>query len=196
MKLLKRQAGVALPVMLIVLMVMLVGSIYLLKSSNSTALTTSNLAYQSSMSKAADLGLLTAFEWLSATANANRLALNGDDASHGYVATFNTTQTPATAAFWTGSHTLTDAGGNQIEYVVHRMCALTGNYDAIGPPSNTCVQTAAASVLNQAVAIGDSLASDAPNFAGTPQVHYVITARIYGARGGNVVNQLVVMIGA
>ena len=192
----RRQAGIALPVMLIVLMVMLIGGIYLLKSSNSTTLTTSNLAYQASLSKATDLGLLTGFEWLTDAAAANKLTLNASDANNGYVATLDTTQTVASAGFWAGSKSLVDGAGNTIEYVVHRMCSLPGNWDAVGPPSNICVQTAAASVLNSPVAIGDSLASDAPNFAGTPQLHYVITSRIFGPRGGNVVNQLVVMIGA
>lgn len=192
----RRQDGIALPVMLIVLTVMLIGSIYLLKSSNSTTLMTSNLAYQASLSKATDLGLLTGFEWLTDTAAANKAALTTSSAGNGYVATYDTTQTSATAAFWTGSTSITDSAGNTIEYVVHRMCKLAGNWDAVGPPSNTCVQTAAASVLNQSVATGDSLASDAASYAGTPQIHYVITARIFGARGGNVVNQLVVMIGA
>ena len=46
------------------------------------------------------------------------------------------------------------------------------------------------------VSIGDSLASDSSQLATMPQIHYVVTARIFGARGGNVVNQAVVMIGA
>ena len=44
--------------------------------------------------------------------------------------------------------------------------------------------------------LGDSLASDSPVYAGVPQLHYVITARIDGPRGGNVVTQMVVLIGA
>ena len=43
---------------------------------------------------------------------------------------------------------------------------------------------------------GTSLASDSQVYSGTPQLHYVITARIFGPRGGNVVNQMVVLIGA
>jgi hypothetical protein len=194
----RRQRGIALPVMLIILLVMLAGSIYLIKSTNSTTLTTSNLAYEASLSKAVDLGLLTGFQWLSQTSVANKVALQNNDAANGYQATLDTTQTPSAAAFWVGSRTITDTVNNySIEYVVHRMCALPGSYDAIGPPANTCVQTSAnTSTLNNSVAVGDSLASDASSYAGTPQVHYVITARIFGPRGGNVVNQLVVMIGA
>jgi Tfp pilus assembly protein PilX len=188
------QRGIALPVMLIIMVVMLVGGVYLFKSSNSTTLTTANLAYDAAQSKAADFGLHSAFEWLSSTANTNKAALNADDGDHGYKATLDTTLAVSSSDFWSGSATVTDAGGNTIEYVVHRMCALPGPFDSA---NNACVQTAAnTSTLNNSVALGTSLASDAPTFNGSAQLHYVITARIFGARGGHVVNQAGVMIGA
>jgi uncharacterized protein YpmB len=52
------QRGIALPIMLIMLAVMMVSSIYLLKSSTSTTLTTSNLAYEAALTKAADLACI------------------------------------------------------------------------------------------------------------------------------------------
>jgi Tfp pilus assembly protein PilX len=188
-----RQQGVALPVMLIMLLVMLVGSIYLLKSTNSTTLTTSNLAYDSALGRAADLGLHSGFEWLSATAAANKARLDADDAGNGYLATLDTSQTPSDDGFWHGSKTIKDDADNEIVYVVHRLCSMPGPYDE----GNSCVQTAANSAaLGNAVALGSSLSVNAPAFAETPQVHYVITSRISGPRGGSVVNQLVVLIGA
>jgi hypothetical protein len=190
----RRQAGIALPVMMIILLVMLVSSVYLFKASNSTTMTTSNLAYDASLSKAADLGLHAGFQWLSDTAKTDKGLLNADDTAHAYLANLDVTLAPTEPNFWVGSVILTDSANNRVEYVVHRMCALAGSYDA---PGNTCVQTAAnTSTLGTSVAIGDSLASDSPSFAGTPQMHYVITARIFGPRGGNVMNQLVVLIGA
>lgn len=196
----RRQQGVALPVMLIILAVMLVGAIYVFRASNSTTLAATNLANDAAYSRVADLGLHTAFEWLSATADSDKAALNADDAAHGYKATLDTTQTVATSGFWDGSATVTvtDAGNHAvtIEYVIHRMCALPGAYDS-GTPLNTCMQTPAnTATLNNQVALGDSLASDTPSFAGSPQLHYVITARLRAVRGGNVINQMVVMIGA
>jgi hypothetical protein len=189
-----RQQGIALPVMLIILLVMLVGSIYLLKSSNSTTLTTSNLAYDSALGRAADLGLHKGYEWLSATAALDKARLNADDADNGYLATLDTTQTPSDPRFWNGSKTIADGAGNQIEYVVHRLCSRALRYD---DSINSCVQTSAnKAALGNAVALGNSLSVSAPAFADTPQVHYVITSRISGPRGGSVVNQLVVLIGA
>jgi Tfp pilus assembly protein PilX len=190
----RRQRGIALPVMMIILLVMLVSSVYLFKASNSTTMTTANLAYDASLSKAADLGLHAGFQWLSDTATGNKVLLNADNPANGYVANLNTNLTPSAGDFWNGSLFINDTANNRIEYVVHRMCAVAGAYDA---GINQCVQTSAnTSTLGTSVGVGDSLASDSPSFAGTPQLHYVITARITGPRGGNVVNQLVVLIGA
>lgn len=188
-----RAGGMALPVILIILAVMLLGSVYLLKSVHSTALTTGNLAYDTTLSREADLGLHTAFTWLSQTAQTNKAALNQDDTANGYVATWDAVSQPRDAGFWTGSRTIDGDDGTQIEYVIHRLCAPAGTYGG----TNRCMQTAAnAATLGTTVAAGDSLASDAPSYAGTPQLHYVITARITGGRGANVTNQMIVLIGA
>jgi hypothetical protein len=192
----RRQRGIALPVMLLMLAVLLVSSTYLLKASLSSTLMSNNLAYDASLSRAADLGLLTGFQWLKDTAAANKGALDANDAENAYVANFNTAQTTASAGFWAGSVLIDDRAnsGFQVEYVIHRMCALAGTYDRA---ANSCMQTAPnTAVVNNTVALGDSLASDSVSLAGAPQVHYIVTARIFGSRGGNVVNQAVVMIGA
>lgn len=96
-----RQAGIALPVMLIMLTVMLIGSIYLLRSSTSTTLTVANLAYDSALSKEADLGVHRAFQWLSTLPS--RSVLNANSPGDGYVATLDPTWTVSSPGFWTGS---------------------------------------------------------------------------------------------
>ena len=188
-----RQRGIALPVMLIMMVVMLVTSIYLLKSTNSTTLTAANLAYDASLSRAADLGLHTGFEWLKATAASNKIALDGHLPDAGYSAVRQPGLNTRDSGFWDEAMTVDGPGGTSVEYVIQRMCAFEGPYDN---PDNVCVQTAAnTAILGTPVAIGESLASDAPSYASSPQLHYVITARIQGARGGAVVNQMVVLIG-
>jgi Tfp pilus assembly protein PilX len=195
---LRRERGVALPVMLIVLAVMLVGSIYLLRNTHSTTILTGNLAYDATLSKQADLGLHQGFEWLRSTSATNKAALNSSNPDQGYVARLNTNQTPqdpAQTGFWAGSKTITDTATNtQIEYVIHRLCSLEGGYDA---GTNRCVQTAPSKgAAGNRLAFGESGASDAPDYAGSPMLHYVITARISGARGTSVTNQMIVQIGA
>ena len=195
---LRRERGVALPVMLIILAVLLVGSIYLLRSTHSTTLTTGNLAYDATLSKQADLGLHQGFAWLRSTAASNKVALNTSVPDQGYVARLNTAQTPRDATqtgFWAGSKTITDTTTNtQIEYVIHRLCALEGAYDG---STNRCVQTAAnKGAAGNRLPFGESGATDAADYAGAPMLHYVITARISGARGSSVTNQMIVQIGA
>jgi hypothetical protein len=190
----RRQGGLALPVMLIMLAVMLVSSIYLLRSGNVSTMAASNLAYDSALSKAADLGLHAGFQWLSDSALTNKLLLDADNPGAGYVATLNTNQSTADAAFWAGSIVLPDSAGNSIEYVVHRMCALPGRYNGV---ANTCVLTVPnPSAPGPKSPFGASLGVPPMVFAPPPQLHYVVTARIRGVRGANVVNQAVVMIGA
>ena len=187
------QQGIALPVMLIILVVMLISSIYLLKSSNSTTLTASNLAYDSAQSRAVDFGLHEGYQWLNSTALGQKPLLNRHSPANGYHASYDTTWNVRSTAFWTGSRTVT-LGKQTVEYVIHRMCSGEQAFNEIG---NRCVLTTAnPHASGGAVMPGDSQAEDAPPFNALPRVHYTITARIAGARGGNVVNQMVVLIGA
>jgi len=184
------QAGIAMPVMMIMLAVMLVSSIYLLRSSNSTTLATSNLAYEEAMSKAADLGIHTGFQWLRTIPNRNQLW--NDDAANGYVATMavGPNQGVTNPAFWNGAVVIQDTKGNRIQYVIHRLCAFPGPFSA----PNNCTTMSAKSQVQSTSQIGTSLSTSSQVYQGKPQLHYVITARIAGVRG-NVMNQAVVMMG-
>lgn len=190
-----RRAGMALPVVLMILALMLVGAVYLLKAVHSTGLTTGNLAYDSTLSREADLGLHAGFQWLDATAASAKPLLDKNSPADGYVASLPS-QDPRSADFWAGSKTITDGDGTRIEYVIHRMCNKVGAYN--DPTiSIECVQTAAnTSKAGNTVPIGSSMVSNAPQYAGAPRLHYTITARIAGARGASVTNQMIVLIGA
>lgn len=188
-----RQRGLAVPIMLIMLTVMLASSVYMLRSSNSSTLTTANLAYETSLAKAADLGIHQAYAWLKATP---RAMLWNDVLAAGYRATTNPApdRGPTDKEFWMGSATTKDASGNEVEYVIHRLCTFSGPFDQ-GQPANSCALTSSKQDTHGRAGIGDSLSSDAPKFNEAPQLSYVITARISGARGGNVMNQAIVMMG-
>lgn len=190
----RSEQGVALPVMLIVLVIMLISGAWLLKSSNAITMTTANLAYQSSLNKANDLALLTASEWLAATWTANRAALDKAVPASGYVASLDTTATVNSASFWQGKAVIdTPDKKNRIEYVIHRVCLKEGSWSEAG---NACMQTSANTYsMGTSVALGASMAQTALPLAGSPQLHYVITARIYGPRGGNVITQMAVLMG-
>jgi hypothetical protein len=189
-----RQRGVALPVILIMLTVMLVTSIYLLRASTSTTLTVTNLAYDAALSREADLGIHAAFEWLQQPAT--KALLVADSPADGYVASINPAWTASVPAFWAGSVTRDPVGGgSRVEYVIHRMCTFAGPYNAGAPVANNCMLSAARQNVAAPVPLGASLSQNAPQYDGQPQLHYVITARIFGPRGGNVVVQSVVMMG-
>jgi Tfp pilus assembly protein PilX len=189
------QHGIALPVMLIMLVVMMVSSIYLLRSTNSAALTTSNLAYEDALSKAADLGIHEAYNWLNGLPD--KTVLQADIPASGYEASINpgAGQGVSNATFWRNAITVWDAGRrNQVQYVIHRMCQFAGAYNSAAP-ANNCTLTAARQNVQARTRVGDSLSSDAPAYSGKPQLHYLITTRVSGSRGGNVMNQAVVMMG-
>lgn len=193
----RRQRGIALPVMLIMLVVMLVGSVYMMKVSNTSTLTTASMAYEATMTRAADYGIVTASAWLKSVVEKNdRKSLEGDTA--GYVATWNPAVPVSSPAYWQGSVVITDETDrkNKIEYVIHRLCTSVGKYDWTATAGNACVATTAVKTLNGKMEAGKSMAIDAPEYFPPPKIHYVITSRIFGARGGNVINQAIVMIGA
>lgn len=185
------QRGIALPVMLIMLTVMLVSSIYMLKSSTSTTMTTANLAYDAALSKSADAGLHAGFAYLRSVANRADLLVN--QPAQGYVATLTPTWTVSTQAFWNGAVTLPpNPAGDRVQYVIHRMCTFPGAYNS---NNNSCRTTSARPNSKAPQPYGTSLGLGGPKFLQQPQLHYVVTARINGARGGNVVTQAVVLKG-
>lgn len=188
----RAQRGIALPVMLIMLTVMLVSSIYLLKSSTSTTMTTANLAYDSALSKSADAGLHAGFAYLRSVADRSDLLVN--QPAQGYVATLTPTWTASNPSFWLGAVTLPahPVTGDQVQYVIHRMCTFPGAYNSA---NNSCRTTSARPNSKAAQPFGSSLALGGPKFLQQPQIHYVVTARINGARGANVVTQAVVLKG-
>ena len=202
METLTRQRGVALPIALIMLVVMLFSGIYLMRASNNATVMATNLAYERDISRRADFGLSVAYDWLSATAL--NLATKGNLDSDQPGGAYNSTYTCAVsncyrdAAFWTNAITVNDPAGNPVQYVIHRMCQYPVAYNAkFGVIDNVCVQTTAISgVSSGGVTAGTSLSSDAEAITTLPQIHYIVTSRVPGLKGASVINQLVVMIGA
>ncbi|QNA89384.1 hypothetical protein G4G28_14525 [Massilia sp. Dwa41.01b] len=190
----KAQRGLAMPVTLIILAVMLMSSIYLLKSTNSTTMTAANLAYDSAQARAVDFGLMEGYRWLNVTVKTSAGTLNETGPSTGYVATLHPRLSTRSEQFWAGSRSVTFEG-QPVEYVIHRLCSVQGSSGmAADGTSNGCVMTAD-NLARRKIGPGESLAIDAPRYRRPPKVHFVVTARIAGKRGGNVVNQMVVLVG-
>ncbi|QYF92871.1 hypothetical protein KY495_19485 [Massilia sp. PAMC28688] len=192
---LPRQAGVALPIMLLMVLTMAITSIYLIKSVNSAAINATNAAYESALVRAADLGLHEGYKWLHEKSKVNKAALNTPKPADGYTSSFVPTLVPSDTAFWTNSKKVTSAQGEEVEYVIHRMCSLNGPFDQTKPNPNSCVMTSEADIPPRVLPPGESIIQDNGMFKSAPQVHYIISSRLSGPRGGSVVNQMVVLIG-
>ncbi|MBI1890159.1 MAG: hypothetical protein HYS18_05915 [Burkholderiales bacterium] len=200
----RKQKGVALPVALILFVVMLIGALYLAKSAGSSAGSASNLAYQRSISRAADVALLNANNWLGTQA-LTKAALYDHQSAQGYRATFafvTPALTPADPTFWTGSTTMTaynDVDGTpiRVEYIIYRLCNNTG--EAALP--NLCIKSPGSQATNTSDSVngmraGDSWDAKEPPQNRPPVTHYLVTARVINAaRGTTVINQLVVTMG-
>jgi hypothetical protein len=159
------------------------------------------LAYERALSRSADLGLTNAYTALSQAWIANRATLDYDTGFTGYVSGYDTTKSYRDSQFWTGSTTTTDGAGNTVEYIVHRLCPYPGTVASPRPytsqNTSTCVQTkATVAVAVGGATAGSDISTDSETYLTLPMIHYVITARVTGAKGATVVNQMVVMMGA
>ena len=179
------QKGIALPVALIMFLVMLIGGLYLARSATSASIVVSNLAYQQRLTRASDQGLMQAYDWLGGMQAASKDQLSSDITGSGYIARYDQGIGPTDSDFWANGKTVT-IDGNEIEYVIHRMCQSSGI-----PSTDTCITSRAGVAASGSLDLSD-VPPEAP-----PLIHYVITARVVNApKGATAVNQLVVMMGA
>jgi type IV pilus assembly protein PilX len=179
------QSGVVLIIALIVLVAMTLAAIALMRSVDTTNLIAGNLAFQQAATHSGDAGVETAVTWLQ---NASSATLAADQPGNGYSASGSAAaQNPVAGqswdAFWTQSLAArkvdlianggSDAAGNQVSYVIDRMCnfagAPTGGASCVASP----VVTAATGNAEEA----GQVQLNAPSV-----VYYRITVRIAGPR--------------
>lgn len=137
------QQGIILPVTLIVLVAMTLAGIALLRSVDTSSVIAGNLAFKQSATASGDAGVEAAIAWLVRTAPSG--SLDQDMPGSGYYATRqdaldltgNKRDPVATAdddLNWDDRGAVTtmaeDAAGNQVAYVIHRMCDGVGPLDA------------------------------------------------------------------
>ncbi len=186
------QRGYMLMLVLVALVAMMVSGIALVRSIDTNQLVAGNLASRNSTLHSADLAVQEAVNWIQA--NATSGVLNGDVPASGYYAeaqTFNFTA----AGTWTQCTTTSgatpcynsnDGAGNQVSWVVDRMCAIAGSPNAAG---QFC------SALNAgASSSGGSYSSDAINFAGAPKNFYRISIQVVGPRNTTTLSQAFVTL--
>lgn len=176
----RAQKGVVLVIALIVLIVMTLGGIALIRSTDLTNIVAGNLAFRQAATHSGDAGIEAAFNWL----QANPALLANDSAIDGYSANGNDpTRSPGAGQTWeTYWNTLpaarirtlpADAAGNTVAYIIDRMCATSG-----APNSGARCASSTSSKADQ----DSDLIPGLPPILRPSGIYYRITVRITGPR--------------
>jgi Tfp pilus assembly protein PilX len=185
---LSRERGAVLFIALIVLVAMSLAGIALIRSVDTTNLIAGNLAFKQNATHGGDWGAEQARTWLSTQAATTLYA----DVPGLYSAAMQTgldfTATdPSRPDFdWAANSfgPVADPAGNEVRYVIHRMCDLAGN-----PSSVNCVRTSLGGTVGGTQG-GATYGSAA--LPSTSQIYYRITTRVTGPR--NTVSYVQVMV--
>ena len=177
-----RQRGVVLLVALIVLVALTLAGVALVRSVDTANLVAGNMSFHQSAIQAGERSTeLAVSNWLQPNNAMGNTTLHNDAA--GYVAA-GTAQSPAAGQSWdaywaalvAGGLTPqaaggTDAAGNTVQYVIHRLCAATG-----APHLANCARSPAGTNS------GGSQSAGGVAPITNPQVYYRVTTRIQGPR--------------
>jgi len=194
-----QQRGVVLPVTLIVLVAMTLAGIALLRSVDTSSVIAGNLAFRQSATASADTGIEAAITWLNGW-NGNK---EQDSAANGYYATrqdaldMTGNKTPAVTTDnveWTNAAKVkilaADSAGNQVAYVIHRMCNSAGALNAATCSTEQVAQGGSSKGASRQMQTYQPGAWDVVANRG----FYRITARVTGPRNTTSFIQVVVSL--
>ncbi|MGC2518710.1 MAG: hypothetical protein WA373_06345 [Burkholderiales bacterium] len=190
---LRRQRGVVLFIALIVLVAMTLAGIAAVRSVDTTNQIAGNLAFKQSTTMGADAAIENARNWLLTQIAAG--ALESDNVANGYFS-YAATSSPGIETDWTNYNwtsnaaakhlTPPDAAGNDIYYVIQRMCKTTGSGSASANSCLTSLSSGAAGTSNSSKGAG------IVNLIGLTQYYYRVSVRATGPR--NTVSYVQAMI--
>jgi Tfp pilus assembly protein PilX len=137
-----KQRGVALFFALICMVAIMLAAVALIRSVDTAALISGNLAFQQSATSSGDAGTEAAITWLAATEAANSAMnvlidsahpFNANNAAAGYYASLDParslTASSGTRFVWDNTDSVllaTDSSGNTTRYIIQRMCRTAG----------------------------------------------------------------------
>jgi type IV pilus assembly protein PilX len=183
-----RQRGAVLFIALIVLVAMSLAGIALIRGVDTANLIAGNLAFKQNATHGGDWGLEQGRAWLQSQA---ATALYGDFPGRYYAAMqigldFTNTDPSKPDFDWDNNsfNAGADPAGNQVRYVIHRMCDLAGN-----PGSVNCVRTTTGGTSDSTKGGATYGGAALPS---TSQIYYRITARVTGPR--NTVSYVQMMV--
>ena len=194
---LRRERGIVLFIALVVLVAMTLAGLAMFRQVGTGLTIAGNLAFKENATSVGDLGFESARTWLQAQ---SPLALQADDVPDGYCSNWQTDLSPVIATRfdpttydWLGSggcannsgskqvtpdDGIGDGTGNEVRYVIHRMCSKAGATNDATPPAQQCATvTAAGAGGSQAGA-----AYGAQALTNTVQPYFRITVRVKGPR--------------
>jgi Tfp pilus assembly protein PilX len=183
---LRRQRGVVLFIALIVLVAMALAGIAMMRSVDTALGVAGNLAFKEASVQATERGVSSAYAYLS---TASGTQLNSDDPANGYQAALASDSNWFDPASWGSAVDVypgsTDAAGNRVRYVIHRMCSLSGPF---GDTQCALYTPTGGSSSGSTMQVG------ATQFQSSPSVYYRITTRVDGPRNTVSVTQTTVLI--
>ena len=181
------QRGVILFVALIVLVAMSLTGIALMRSVDTNLLVAGNLAFRQSATSAGDWGVETARAYLRTQLLGSQSALDNDIPSSAYYATWQSSLDlygtgVGTPFDWSTKsvNVGTDSAGNEVRYVVHRLCEIAGSSTSAAA---NCVRTSATG--SASAAEGSTKGATTYGTAALPAptaVYFRATVRILGPR--------------
>lgn len=187
-----RQGGVVLIIALIVLIVMTLGGIALIRSTDLTNIIAGNLAFKQAATHSGDMGIESAFSWV----QANPALLVNDEPASGYSANGNDpARSPAAGQTWEAYwNTLPaariftmpiDGAGNTVSYIIDRLCSNAG------PPSGGA-NCSSSTAITKSEGGGEEAGEKPPD--SSSGTYYRITVRVLGPRNTVSFVQAVVML--
>lgn len=183
---LQRQRGVVLFISLIVLVAMALAGIAMLRSVDTTLGVAGNLAFKQASVQSAERGVSAAYVYLSGSSGTT---LNSDSPANGYYAELASDSNWFDPASWGSAVDVypgsTDAAGNRIRYIIHRLCTLSGPF---GDTQCALYTPTGGSTSGSTMQVG------ATQFQSSPSVYYRITTRVDGPRNTVSVTQTTVII--
>ena len=184
-------------VALIVLVVMALTGLAMIRQSGSGLSIAGNLGIRQGAVSGADLGTEAAMTWLKPMLSAGGNALDSDIAGQAYYSDWGSSDasrlngdpTLYSAADWGNSVLVTgnDGTGNEVRYIVERLCLLNGI--AQSDPTQKCVETTL-SDGNDKSGTCDNYPKSCPPPPSV--VHYRVSTRVKGPR--NTVSYIQVML--
>ncbi len=174
----RQQQGVVLIIAILAIVAMTFAIFAMLRSTSGNLAIAGNLGFKQNATSAGDLGVETARQWLTAQTPS---ALAADQPSEGYFSTWAPTFDPFTHT-WTSaaskSATSDDGAGNEVLYVIHRLCATTGSFAATG---QECVRPSSLSASGSSIGSGGGGAGGGIAVAKS-MPYFRVTAQVKGPR--------------